>query len=226
MPVNAHALRPFDSTDPAVADFDHFEFEVGPFGYLRDFAARTWVAPQLRINYGISPGWEVVMEGQRDSTQRAGATLAADDIAAKHVLREGSVQDKAGISVATEMELLLPGSGADPGTGASFALIAGEKWGWGSLYTNGAAVLTRDHHAQMVLGQIWEGPDSWRLRPVAEVTYERAFSNSRELAGLVGVLFQANEHWVLDLGLRQSRLDGHADSEVRWGFTYDLPRHR
>jgi hypothetical protein len=222
LPTSAYALRPFDSTDPAVADFQSVELELSPISYQRDVDGRTWIAPHVRINYGVAPEWEVVLEGQRDRPQDSTSTLTEDDVSFKHVLRDGSLEDKEGLSIATEVEVLLPGVRESPGTGASVALIVGQKWEWGSLYFNTAANLTRDHHAELFFGQIWEGPERWRVRPVAEVIYQREFSRHREMAGLVGGLYQATEHLVFDLGLHQGRIDDHAETELRLGFTLDF----
>src|SRR2546429_3872977 len=59
----AQAYRPFDGTDAAVAETGEVEIELGPVGYLRDGADRTLFAPNARINYGFTPGWEAVLEG-------------------------------------------------------------------------------------------------------------------------------------------------------------------
>ena len=60
---DAQAYRPFDGTDPAVAETGEMEIELGPVEYLREGSARTLFAPNVRINYGFSPGWEAVLEG-------------------------------------------------------------------------------------------------------------------------------------------------------------------
>ena len=51
---DAEAYRPFDGTDAAVADTGDVEIELGPVEYLREGAERTLLAPDLRINYGLS----------------------------------------------------------------------------------------------------------------------------------------------------------------------------
>ena len=59
----AVAYRPFDGTDAAVADTGDVEIELGPVEYLRAGAERTLLAPDLRINYGFTSGWEASLEG-------------------------------------------------------------------------------------------------------------------------------------------------------------------
>jgi hypothetical protein len=61
LPQAASAYRPFDSTDPAVAEPGMFEIEAGPLSYRHDEAGRTWIAPELRLNYGFAQDWEIVL---------------------------------------------------------------------------------------------------------------------------------------------------------------------
>ncbi len=46
----------------------------------------------------------------------------------KTVLREGSLQEKMGPSVATELSALLPTANADPGVGAGWTVIVSQRW--------------------------------------------------------------------------------------------------
>ena len=43
---------------PAVAETGEVEIELGPVEHLRDGAQRTLLAPDVRLNYGFTPGWE------------------------------------------------------------------------------------------------------------------------------------------------------------------------
>ena len=45
----AHAYRPFDTTDAAVAHAGELEFEIGPVGYLRTGSAPFLVAPSAVV---------------------------------------------------------------------------------------------------------------------------------------------------------------------------------
>jgi len=88
----AWAYRPFDGTDAAVAETGEIEIELGPVEYLRQGAERTLLAPDYRINYGFTPGWEASLEGKAahgltaDLTE---ASLTGSDVLLKGVLREG-----------------------------------------------------------------------------------------------------------------------------------------
>jgi hypothetical protein len=126
---NSLAYRPFDGTDAAVADPGDIEVEFGPAGYLREGSERTLIAPAARFNYGFAPGWEAVLEGQAAhglSGDARRSSLVGNAASLKGVLREGSLQDKPGPSVATEFGLLLLGINDEPGVGGSVAGIVSQ----------------------------------------------------------------------------------------------------
>ena len=92
---DVHAYRPFDGTDAAVAETGEIEIELGPVEYLRAGSERTLFAPNVRINYGLSPGWEAVLEGIVAHGMTAGVpgtSLIGNGAFVKGVLREGSLQ--------------------------------------------------------------------------------------------------------------------------------------
>ena len=100
----AKAYRPFDGTDAAGAETGEMEIELGPVEYLRDGADRTLLAPDVRINYGFTPGWEASLEGDIAhglTTGIPGVSLVESEALLKGVLREGSLQEKSGPSIAT-----------------------------------------------------------------------------------------------------------------------------
>ena len=108
----AEAYRPFDGTDAAVAETGEMEIELGPVEYLRAGAERALLAPDLRINYGFIPRWEAALEGKLTHGLTAGipgTSLVESQALLKGVLREGSLQEKPGPSIATEFGVLLPG---------------------------------------------------------------------------------------------------------------------
>ena len=57
----AHAYRPFDGTDAAVAERDAVEIELGPTGFLRIGSGRFLVAPAVIANLGLADHWELVL---------------------------------------------------------------------------------------------------------------------------------------------------------------------
>ena len=173
----ALAFRPFDGTDAAVADTGKMEVELQPAGRLHDDSGTTLIAPATRFNFGLTEGWEGVLEGlvQTPLSPSGPSSLTAAGAFLKGVVRPGSLQDKAGPSVATEFGVLLPDSIGETGFGASAAWIVSQRWDWGAIHLNAATTLTREHRGDIFLGTIVEGPGKWTVRPVAEVFYEKEF---------------------------------------------------
>jgi hypothetical protein len=101
---SALAYRPFDSTDPAVAEKGQFEVELSPISYRHDDTGRTWIAPQLRLNYGFADNWEVVLEGQGEHQSDVESRLVENALSLKTILRDGTLQDKTGPSIAAEFD--------------------------------------------------------------------------------------------------------------------------
>jgi hypothetical protein len=220
----ALAYRPFDGTDAAVADLGKMEIELQPAGALRDTAGTTLIAPQTRFNFGVLEGWEAVLEGQVQTklSPPASPSLSAPGMFLKNVLRPGSLQDKTGPSIATEFGVLLPESQGQTSFGASLAGIVSQRWGWGAIHLNGAVALTREHHADLFLDTILEGPSKWPVRPVAEVFYEREFRQAQTISGLAGLIWQVKDDLALDFGVRHALKNGHTVNEVRAGLTLGL----
>lgn len=228
VPVPASAYRPFDGTDAAVADKDKLEIEMQPAGIFKDASGKTLIAPAARFNYGFTENWEAVLEGQIDTplSPSSSSSLKAAGAFLKGVLREGSLQDKVGPSVATEFGVLLPDSQGTSQFGASLAGIVSQRWDWGSIHLNGVATLTREHRADLFAGAIIEGPSKWTVRPVAEMFYEKEFGKAETVSGLVGLIWQVHEDLSFDVGLRHAITNGHQLNEVRAGMTIGIPLSR
>jgi hypothetical protein len=221
----ALAYRPFDGTDAAVAAKGEVEIELQPAGRLRDESGTSSIAPAMVFNYGLSEGWEAVLEGQgQTSLSPSGPTsLAAAGAFLKHVLIPGSLQDKTGPSVATEFGLLLPDSMGDLGVGASVAGIVSQRWDWGTVHLNAETALTRDHHGDLFLGAIIEGPSTWTVRPVAEIFYENEFRKEQTFSGLVGLVYRVRDNLSFDVAIRHALNGGHPENEIRAGVTFGFP---
>jgi hypothetical protein len=221
----ASAYRPFDGTDAAVAEKGKMEIEMQPAGILKDASGTILIAPAARFNYGLTETWEAVLEGQIEHplSPSGPSTLTAAGAFLKGVLREGSLQEKSGVSVATEFGFLLPDSRDDSRLGASVAGIVSQRWDWGSIHLNGVAALSRDHRSDLFIGTIIEGPSKWTVRPVAEVFYEKEFGKSETVSGLVGLIWQVRDDLSFDLGVRHAVTNGHSLDEVRAGLSFSFP---
>jgi hypothetical protein len=225
-PRGAAAFRPFDGTDAAVADKGDVEIELGPVGYLREGSDHTLIAPAARFSYGFAERWEAMLEGQAEhglsgSTRRS--SLVGNTASLKGVLREGSLQEKPGPSVASEAALLLPGIGGESGTGGSLAGIVSQRWRFVTLHLNAVAGVTRQQHGDLFLDAIVEGPHDWVVRPVAEVFHEREFGGLTTTSGLIGAIWQVRPNLAFDAGLRHAGVGDHTVDEVRAGLTFSFP---
>jgi hypothetical protein len=224
----AFAFRPFDGTDAAVADPGKMEVELQPAGRLHDETGTTLVAPATRFNFGLTEGWEAVLEGVMLSplSPSGPSIVSAAGAFLKGVVRPGSLQDKEGPSIATEFGVLLPDSLDETRFGASWAWIVSQRGDWGAIHFNAATALTREQHGDVFLGVIVEGPGKWTVRPVAEVFYEKEFSQFETVSALVGLIWQVNADIAVDVAVRHAIMNARPVDELRAGVTFGFPLWR
>lgn len=224
-PGPALAYRPFDGTDAAVAAPEELEVELQPAGVQRERGTQTLVAPWTVMNFGLTDGWEAVFEGRGETPLSPfGPTELIDAGASlKHVVLPGSLQGKDGPSVATEFGVLFPDSTGNSGVGATWANIVSQRWDWGTVHFNVETTLTREHRADVFVGAILEGPSKWKVRPVAEVFYEKKFGLEETVSGLVGLIWQVSDKLSFDVAFRHALVNRHALNEVRGGLTFAVP---
>jgi hypothetical protein len=231
-PLGARAYRPFNSTDAAVAAKGEVEIEFGPLGYLREGSDKMLVVPSLILNWGLADRWEVVLEGRNVVAlgSEVQERVRVEDIAfsLKGVLREGSLQGKHGVSVATELSVLLPTINGDDQVGAEGALIVSQRWPELTVHVNGAPEWSRAHKPGAFLGIIAEGHDAWTVRPVAEVFVEGERDSPTTVSGLLGTIWRVSDRLSLDAAVRLARAGGVNTAEIRagltWGFSVGFPR--
>ena len=221
----AFAYRPFDGTDAAVAVPGEIEVELQPAGIQHEQGTQTLIAPWTVVNIGLSEGWEAVFEGRGETPLSPLGPTELIDAGAflKHVVVPGSLQAKDGPSVATEFGVLLPDSTGDSGAGISWATIVSQRWDWGTVHFNMETALMRDHHADVFVGTIIEGPSKWKVRPVAEFFYEKEFGQAETVSGLVGLIWQVSDKLSFDAAFRHALTNGHPVNEVRAGLTFAFP---
>ncbi len=232
-PLGASAYRPFNSTDAAVAAKGEVEIEFGPAGYLVQGSDKALVAPSLILNWGFADRWEAVLEGRHfveigSDIRQPRLRVEDTALSLKGVLRQGSLQEETGPSVATELGALLPTINGDPGVGAEWALIASQRWRDLTVHVNGAAAWTRAHAPGVFGGIILEGHDAWVVRPVAEVFVERERDLPTTVSGLVGTIWRASDGLSFDAAVRRARAGSVNTTEIRvgltWGFGAGFPR--
>jgi hypothetical protein len=221
----AWAYRPFNGTDAAVADLGEMEVELQPAGRLQEGSSTTLVAPWTVLNFGFAQRWEAVLEGRGETPLSPGGptTFTEGGAFLKHVLREGSLQDKEGPSIAIEFGTLLPDSIGENRFGASVAGIVSQRFDWGTAHFNLQTELERDQHADVFVSTILEGPSKWTVRPVAEFFYEREFNQFETVSALVGLIWQVRENVAVDFAVREALTNGRSVNEIRAGVTFGVP---
>ncbi len=232
-PAPAAGYRPFDSTDAAVAAKGEIELELGPLGYLAQGSDRSLVVPSVILNWGFANAWEAVLEGRRfvelgSDVPEPRSRVEDTALSLKHVLREGSLQNGTGASVAAEAGVLLPTINGDPGVGAQGAVIVSQRWRALTVHLNGVAAWTRAHEPGLFGGIILEGHDAWAVRPVAEAFVAGERGAATTVSGLVGVIWRASDGLSFDAGVRLAHAAGMNTTELRagltWAFNVGFPR--
>ena len=223
----AFALRPYDSTDAAVADTGEFEIELGPLGGVRQGDRRFRVSPAVVANYGFAEDRELVVQGQYQvaidpEPGEPRSSIVENAVFIKQVLRRGVLQKQTGLSVAIEYGFLLPEVHGEHGTGFSFAGIVSQRTDAVSVHLNGAVAINREHRPEVFLGAILEGPSSWPVRPVAEVFGEQASGSPRHVSRLVGAIWRARDDLSFDIGIRVAHAGSEFIRELRLGFTWSI----
>lgn len=217
----ALAYRPFDGTDAAVAEFEKVEIELQPAGLQTQGSQKSLIGPAAVFNYGFAEDWEAVVQGNAEVPLSPSGPVGLQGTGAflKHVLREGSLQGKDGVSVATEFGVLLPEIPGESRIGASLAGIVSQHWDWGTVHLNLAASLTREQNGDGFVGVIVEGPSEWTVRPVAEIYYEKEVGRTDTVSGLVGLIWRVNDGLDVDLAVRHALTNGQPVDEIRAGLT-------
>jgi hypothetical protein len=105
---SAWGYRPFVSTDAAVVERARMEIELGYLTLVRTQGENTFMIPQVVFNYGLTSTLELVGEFKGEEAPGTAPQLVDPALSLKAVLREGILQEKAGVSIAVETGLLLP----------------------------------------------------------------------------------------------------------------------
>jgi hypothetical protein len=83
--------------------------------------------------------------------------------------------------------------------------------------------LTRDHHNDLMVATIFEGPETWTVRPVAEIIGEHEYvANVHTFSKLIGAIWRVNDKLSFDAAFRQAREGSEGVHEVRLGFTWSF----
>ncbi len=225
----AYAYRPFDGTDAEVVEPKVFEVEIGPAHYFQRASQSYLITPAVVLNLGIIERLELVVDASnlvaigKLSPDVSRVSLLSDDVLLKYMLREGTLQEKGGASVATEGGVLTPEVNGTSDFGATLGLIVSDRSTWGTMHWNERLDFNREHHVDLFSSLIVEGPHDWRIRPVAEIFYDKDFVTDRMVSGLMGAIWTVNDSVSLDVGLRAARNGDANEEEARLGLTWTIP---
>jgi len=238
-PGLAQAYRPFDGTDADVAERGEFELELGPLGYFRLGDTNFLILPGAVLNYGILPRTELVLQGFNYLQVDGPLTQPRDQLldtqlTAKIVLREGCLQDRPGVSIATEDGVLLPNVNGDVTVGATAAGILSQCFTNLTVHYNAQVQLNLEHALELFGSVILEGPRRWPVRPVAELYADAQAGGSTGKSGavgsvlqeatiysaLLGAIWRVGENLDLDAAVRGASVEGLWNLEVRLGLTW------
>ena len=218
----ALAYRPFDGTDAAVADLGELEIELQPAGALHT-GSTTQALSDTVINYGFADRWELVLQATAQALpDGAGPISVPNGAFLKYVLQPGVLQDKQGVSIATEFGPLLPPVGGS-GTGFSWTGIVSQRWDWGTVHLNFATNLTPDQHGELFFDAIVEGPIKWTVRPVFEIYSDSIVDQTQTFSALAGAIWQVNDKLAFDAAARYALVNGRPVEELRIGVTFGFP---
>jgi hypothetical protein len=223
---SAWGYRPFVSTDAAVAERARIEIELGYLTLVRTQGEHTFMIPLVVVNYGLAQTLELVGEFKGEEAPETGPQLIDPALSLKAVLREGILQEKAGVSVAVEMGLLLPST--MPGErklGFEGVGIVSHRVSPFTFHLNiGGGVDREETRPFGVWGVITALPIGATVRLVGEVNGESVHGEAANNSGLLGVLWQPP--WlkaVVDAGIRRGFSRGAPDWLFTTGLTFSFP---
>jgi len=223
MPSSCWAYRPFIATDAAVADPHEVEIELGYFTLERAKRETAFTIPRVVLNYGFLENWEAVGEFAVLRSPDGDLNLIDPALSVKGVLREGVLQDKSGVSIATEVGLLLPSTDNDQRhVGFEATGIASAKLGPFTVHVNaGLGVSRSTGDLTGIWGVIGELPIWNGMRLVGEVDGEKPRHERQADSGLIGMIWRPwpSKNVAFDAGVRRT-FTGAPAWQVTMGVTF------
>jgi hypothetical protein len=213
-----------DANDARVVDHGTVELELQPAGYLQTLIGdevQYLVAPSAQIHWGFGDGWDVLLLTRGFGVLGGGVgespySLAEQMVAFRAMLRDGrySDEDAEGPSLTLQVGALLPGVEAEPGVGATAALLFAQQWDEGTLHLNAWANLTQARIFNLFLAAVVEGPGAWPVRPTVEVFFD-VDDGEPYLSGLLGAVGDVDDAFSIQAGARVGGWEGYLELEVR-----------
>jgi hypothetical protein len=222
-PSSCWAYRPFIATDATVADPQEVEIELGYFTLDQAEGETSFTTPRVVLNYGFLRNWEAVAEFAILRGPGGELNLIDPALSVKDILREGVLQEKSGVSIATEVGLLVPSTEKDQRHfGFEATGIASAKLGPVTFHLNaGLGVARSTGDLTGIWGLIGELPVWNGLRLVGELDGEKPRRESQADSGLVGAIWQPwpSQNVAFDAGVRRT-FTGLPAWQVTMGVTF------
>lgn len=230
----AFAYRPFVSTDASVANRGEVEIELGMSGFRGPHGRATIDAPELVVNLGVGPDLELVghftlaTELTHDPNQDA-TRFEDSGVSLKWVARDGVLQDSSGVSLAVELDALLPTLRGQDRPGAQLVGIASARTlGWTYHLNAGALVEPSGSDPGAVWGVIVERPLVGPLRAVAEINGESVRGSRPNNSALVGAVWSITapapfHELSFDIAVRRGLSSAADDWGGTAGVTFAFP---
>ena len=199
------------------------EIELGCFSVERTHSEKTFLVPQLRLNYGMVRSWEVVGEFEVAEPADESVQLASPGLFLKGVLKEGILQEQEGASFAVEAGPLLPStlSGEKHLGLEGIGILSGQLFPL-TYHLNIGGGLNRARADPFVMwGLITEMPVLPNFRLVGEINGESVEKERADNSGLLGFIWKPSAANVfIDLGVRKGLSTAAPDWGVTTGVTF------
>jgi len=225
-PTAARAYRPFDGTDADVAEAKTVEVEVAPAEVLSHAGSQAFRAPSVALSLGLGGGYELGLDGSNVVTPHPEAgeprlQFIDAGMSVKKLVRGGTLQDKHGPSVATELELEFPARG-QAHLGTELRGVLSTTGPPGVVHFQAAVERTPEGKNATTGGFIIETAQHAGLRGAAELGIEAERAGPPIQSALLALVFVAHEGLSLDIGVDYSRSEGEHWTELRAGFTQQI----
>jgi hypothetical protein len=225
LPRLSWAYRPFESTEAEIEEKRQTELEWGFFRYENEGTTDRVISPDFQLDYGIADQWELTGQGRLQIYDEEGRNLEIlePEIFVKRLIREGSMQDKTGPSLAAEFGPQLPSTKENERSFGLHALgISSYEFAGIMNHLNlGLEQDREDFKSNFIWGTILEYPSKGKYRLVSEFNGRAIYSHAPENSALIGAILDLEKaKW--DIGARKGLSESSPDWELTAGVTLKL----
>jgi len=220
---SALAYRPYVSTNAAVNSPQNRTLEAGFFSYAKEGSEATLTTPSLDLSYslinrldiGVTSSLQIYTESEARNVELSNTSVYFD-----YQIRNGILQKKTGLSIMTEVTLLLPTTIKGERDLGLVAIIAASEEFFNFKYHVNAGVTfdQADFNPGFLWGVIVEYPffESFRIGiEFAGAAIDTQLPNNQ---GGLGIIWKLGVVSV-DVGARMGLSDAANDWEITTGIT-------